>query len=218
MIKLMRLVPKHIREAVDLPPPVVQFVQPTSAHIHAYSKPAGDHAGKQYYQGNIDFTHGKTDGALVSKAGEVIKRFENSKDNPRGGFDKNRKKWFPHRSIEGGTATIAYGHKMKQGEDFREGLTDSEAVDLLHKDIKEKHDLAKTKIRNFDSLPITIKIATINALYRGDLGPKTMTLLAQNQFDKAAKEYLNHQEYRSTKNTGVKKCMEWNAKVFQGAA
>ena len=215
MIKLLQLVPKHIREAADLPP-VVQFVQPP-AH-HSYAKAAGDGAGKQYFQGNIDFSSGETNKNVIQKAASVIKRFENSKDNPRGGFDKNRKKWFPHASVEGGSPTIAYGHKVQRGEDFSKGLTDAEAEDLLVKDIKQKHDALKAKIKSFDTLPITIQIASINAAFRGDLGPKTMALLAQNQFDKAAKEYLNHQEYRSTKNTGVKKRMEWNAKVFQGAA
>ena len=209
------MVPKHIREAADLPP-VVQFVQPP-AH-HSYAKAAGDGAGKQYFQGNIDFSSGQTNKNVIQKAAAVIKRFENSKENPRGGYDKNKKRWFPHSSVEGGTPTIAYGHKVQRGEDFSKGLTDSEAEDLLSTDIKKKLDSLQAKIKSFDNLPITIQIASINAAFRGDLGPKTMALLARNQFGQAAKEYLNHSEYRSTKNRGVKSRMEWNAKVFQGAA
>jgi len=42
-------------------------------------------------------------------------------------------------------------------------------------------------------------------------------LLSQNKFAEAGKEYLNHGEYRSTKNRGVKKRMDWNAAVFRAA-
>ena len=40
-----------------------------------------------------------------------IKRVENS---VRDGWSKDKKKWFPHKSHEGGTDTIAYGHKLKK--------------------------------------------------------------------------------------------------------
>jgi hypothetical protein len=49
------------------------------------------------------------------------------------------------------------------------------------------------------------------------MGPKTIKLLNQNKFADAAKEYLNHREYRSTNNRGVKKRMDWNAAVFKAA-
>jgi GH24 family phage-related lysozyme (muramidase) len=216
MIKLIRLIPKHIREAADLPPPTVSFVQ--KADQHAYAKAAGDHAGKQYFQGNVDFSAGNADNDIVTKAAKIIKAFENNPNLRSGGFDKAKKKWFPHRSLEGGTPTIAYGHKMKPGENFSAGITDSEAEALLQKDIRNKLTELKKRIKSFDALPMTIKIAAVNAAFRGDLGPKTMDLLAKNQFAQAAKEYLNHNEYRTTSNSGVKKRMEWNAKVFAGSA
>ncbi len=213
MIKLRTLLPKSVQEAIDLPP-VTRVEKPA---WHSYAKPAGDGAGKQYYQSNMDFNSAQTDKNLASKAATVIKKFENSTANPRGGFDKVKKRWYPHKSLEGGSDTIAYGHKLKHGEDFSQGLTDGEAEDLLRKDVNEKIKTLQSKIHGFDGLPLTIKIAAINAMFRGDLGPKTMSLLAQNQFDKASKEYLNHAEYRTTKNNGVKKRMEWNAAVFSGA-
>jgi hypothetical protein len=43
--------------------------------------------------------------------------------------------WYPHKSFEGGTDTIAYGHKIKDGEDFSKGLTESEALKLLIEDL-----------------------------------------------------------------------------------
>ena len=34
----------------------------------------------------------------------------------------------------------------------------------------------------------------------------------------AAREYLDHREYETTGNKGVKKRMEWNAAVFKNAS
>jgi hypothetical protein len=42
-----------------------------------------------------------------------------------------------------------------------------------------------------------------------------MKLLDQYKFQDAAKEYLNHKEYKTTTNQGVKKRMNWNASVFK---
>lgn len=224
IIKLKDLLHElQLKEApvADLPPEVKLVMPP--AH-HAYTKAASDFAGKPYTQPNIDFGQAKQSGDLIARIVDVIKKFENSKDNPSGGYDKKLKKWFPHRSLEGGSATIAYGHKIQPNETaenkskrWRDGLTDDEALQLLEKDIKKKIDFAKTKISNFDGMPLTVKIATINALFRGDLGPKTMRLLSQNKFADAAREYLNHGEYRGTRNSGVKKRMDWNAEVFRAA-
>lgn len=218
MIKLKDLLLEQ--QLIEAPvadiPPAVHYVSPVSHH--AYGKAASDAAGAPYVQKNIDFTGIGEHGSLAAKAAAVIMRFENSKDNPHGGYNKEKKLWFPHSSVEGGAATIAYGHKILKGENFSRGISDEEASRLLEKDITRKIGDAKQHIKNFDSLPLTVRIAVVNALYRGDLGPKTMTLLASNQFGQAAKEYLNHREYRTTSNRGVKKRMEWNAKVIAAAA
>jgi len=201
----------------DVQPADVKFVAPPAANI-SYAKAAGDGAGKPYTQDNIDFSGNGDESLLISKAINVIKAFENSKANPKGGYNKQAKKWFPHKSIEGGSDTIAYGHKLLPGEDFSKGLTDHEAEQLLEKDIRAKLSTARSKVENFDGLPVTIKIAVLNGLFRGDMGPKTMRLLSQNKFADAAKEYLNHREYRTTKNQGVKKRMDWNYNVMKSAA
>lgn len=218
IIKLKDLLREHkIIEVVADAPPEVRFVMPYANH--AYAKPASDSAGKPYTQSNIDFSSdGKSsESNLETRVVNIVKRFENSIDNPRGGYNKAKKLWFPHKSLEGGSDTIAYGHKIQNGEDFSKGLSDSDALKLLEKDIGKKLNVAKSHIKNFDTLPLTVRIATINALYRGDMGPKTMKLLNQNKFADAAKEYLNHREYRSTNNRGVKKRMDWNAAVFKAA-
>jgi hypothetical protein len=147
-------------------------------------------------------------------------KFENSKDDPNGGYNKQLKKWFPHKSLEGGSDTIGYGHKIQAGENFSKGLTDDEAIKLLNKDVNRTIDIAKKFMKNFETFPLTIKIAIINAGFRGfgkkgDLGPETMKLLDQHKFQDAAKEYLNHKEYKTTSNKGVVKRMNWNSAVFR---
>ena len=76
----------------------------------------------------------------------------------------------------------------------------------------------RNKMKHFDTLPLPVKIAALNAYYRGDLGPRTMDLLNQNKFSDAAREYLKHNEYRTTRNLGVKKRMEYNAAIFKSVA
>ena len=74
---------------------------------------------------------------------EYIKGAENS---VKAGWDKNLKKWFPHKSAEGGKKTLAYGHKLKSGEDFSNGITDQEAHNLLQADLKIADDKAKRQV------------------------------------------------------------------------
>lgn len=196
----------------------VNFVVPP-AQI-SYAKAAGDGAGKPYTQDNIDFSGTGDESMLITKAANVIKAFENSKATPKGGYNKKLGKWFKYPDPPGQTKTysIAYGHFITKGEDFSNGLTDNEAEQLLEKDIRAKLSTARSKIKNFDGLPVTIKIAVLNGLFRGDMGPKTLSLLSQNKFADAAKEYINHREYRTTKNQGVKKRMDWNYNVIKSAA
>jgi len=46
-------------------------------------------------------------------------------------------KFYPYDSVEGGAQTIASGHKIKEGEDFSQGLTREEAKALLQTDFEE---------------------------------------------------------------------------------
>lgn len=220
VIKLKDLLRElQLQEApvADMPPPAVKFVMPSADH--AYGKAASDAAGKPYTQPNIDFTGiGGTDSdSLVkSKAANILKGFENT---IKAGYDKNTKKWYPHRSLEGGSDTIAYGHKIQKGEDFSQGITDDEAERLLDKDIDAKITLSRRLLKNFDGLPLQVKLAVINGMFRGDLSgsPETLKLLNANKFKQAAREYLNNKEYKTTKKRGIKKRMEWNAAVFAAA-
>jgi len=61
----------------------------------------------------------------------LVKEIENS---IRTGYRDGH--WYSYPSLEGGTKTIAYGHKLKEKENFSKGLTENEAVELLRKDLQ----------------------------------------------------------------------------------
>lgn len=80
----------------------------------------------------------------------------------------------------------------------------------------------KKKVPGYDGLPTEMKQAVMSAHYRGDLGPKTIKLINDGKWDEAAKEYLNHAEYKKRrakdKNDGVVQRMERNARAMWQAA
>lgn len=74
---------------------------------------------------------------------DYIKRVENQ---GKAGFDAKKNLWFPHKSFEGGSDTIGYGHKLQKGEDYSSGITDAQAQELL------KIDLSKAKQQVYKEL------------------------------------------------------------------
>jgi len=62
----------------------------------------------------------------------ALARVENS---VRKGWDDTQGLWFPHKSLEGGADTIAYGHKLHTRETFARGITEFEAFKLFHDDL-----------------------------------------------------------------------------------
>lgn len=148
---------------------------------------------------------------------QLIKSYENSMSNPKGGYDKAEGKWFPHASLEGGSDTIGYGHKIQAGEDFEDGLTDAQAVALLRQDIAKREVAIKGALPKYSTYPQYLKNAILSAWFRGDLGPKatpkTMKLMQAGNWTQASKEYLNSADYRSAL-PGVKLRMSNNAAAF----
>ena len=65
---------------------------------------------------------------------DYIKSVENA---GKVGYNKQKKLWFPHKSFEGGSDTIGYGHKIQSGENFSGGITDEQAESLLRKDLQK---------------------------------------------------------------------------------
>lgn len=96
---------------------------------------------------------------------DLLKEVENANKT---GFKSNA--WFPHKSVEGGTRTLAYGHKLsKQEEDGNyvvlpngkiidfdvRGLTEDEAETLLDADIQKHKSIAATQWNNFQKTPFS---------------------------------------------------------------
>lgn len=151
---------------------------------------------------------------------QLVKNWENSKDYKPGGWKPELKKWYPHRSPEGGTDTIAYGHKLTADDintgKFLKGITDQQAQKLMISDLEIAKRKAMKLVPSYSSLPTNVKQALINACYRGELSnsktPNTLKLMRAGKWKAAAREYLDHDEYK--KGGGVKTRMDWNAKQF----
>lgn len=105
--------------------------------------------------------------------------------------------------------TIGYGH---YGADVKKGtvLTESEARDLLRKDINKRMPKIKKTIKNFDNLSDDLKVEIAQSWFRGGISgsPETIKLINQGKFTEAATEFLDNEEYRTTKLGGVKTRME----------
>jgi GH24 family phage-related lysozyme (muramidase) len=76
-------------------------------------------------------------------------------------------------------------------------LSKSQIDKLLQADIKVKETLARKLIPTFDKLNVAAQQAIVNALFRGDLGKKTIALINKNKFKEAAVEYLKHPNFKS---------------------
>jgi len=168
---------------------------------------------------------------LTTKSVKIIAAYENNKFWKYGGWDKHAFRWFAHKSIEGGTRTLAYGHKITKDEhntgkiviegtmlSIENGLVDFLAIDLLEQDICIKIIAAKKLINEYHTFPEYIKRAIINGFYRGDLSGSPMTIkhINEGKWLKAAIEYLDNREYLSQRTMkGIKTRMEDNAEAFK---
>lgn len=102
--------------------------------------------------GKVDASKVKpTDQAAITQSvqksvGSFIDYIKKVENQGKVGYNAEKKLWFPHKSFEGGSDTIGYGHKIQKGEDFSKGITDAQAESLL------KTDLAKAKQQVYKEL------------------------------------------------------------------
>lgn len=116
-----------------------------------------------------------------------------------------------------GVLTIGYGTTKSVYPQLKPGMKISEktAEDLLTRGIQKIENDVRRRLPKYDSYPKYVQIAIMNASYRGDLGPATIKLINQGQWDSVSKEYLNHPNYTNPGNmTGVVKRMKSNADAF----
>lgn len=118
-----------------------------------------------------------------------------AENETRKGYSGGR--WYPHRSVEGGTGTIAYGHKIKAGEDYSEGLSDSQAQALLHDDLDTAWSRANIYIQRnfgFDMKYLPQNVQEMLVDFEFNLGtltgfPKFVRAVVGSDWDTAGREY-----------------------------
>lgn len=132
-----------------------------------------------------------------------------------------------------GNPTIGIGHFLNNSESDRniiktlfggkvnyddllsgkQELTKDQVQKLFSVDVKIKEKLASKLIPDYDKLDQGTKNAIINALYRGDLGKKTIGLINAKDWKSASIEYLNHKNVKSGPDQ-VKRRMKTNAALL----
>ena len=142
---------------------------------------------------------------------DILKELENSVG---AGKDEKDGKWYPHKSVEGGNKTIAYGHKISNEErdagTFDNGLTEEEAIELLKKDIDEANRKIRVEINDFDSFPYYLRQELVNSTYRDLLNksPKTLGFINDGDFEAAADEFTNDVDAYLDEDSGIKPRMD----------
>ena len=127
------------------------------------------------------------------------------------------KAFYPYPDSEG-KPTIGIGHLIKAGEDYSNGITAEEVLDLFVDDIEERISYARRIFDNWEAFPQKLKIALVNGIYRGDIKSKheTVKLINAGMWVEASKEYLDHGDYRKSKagNGQIARRMEHNSKMM----
>ena len=83
-------------------------------------------------------------------------------------------------------------------------LTDQDAKKIFKKDFEDHKKRISNKINNFDKLPQDLKVELIQAEYRGDASlksgktPSWIKKFNSGTYKAAAKEFLNHKEYKKS--------------------
>ena len=120
------------------------------------------------------------------------------------------KPYDPESGAPRGTLTIGWGHT---GEYAKPGntITPAQAEELLTADITSKEQRAKQTFTEYSNFTLPVQRAIVNILFRGNLGPKTTSLIKTSPVDwnSVADEYLNSNEYRREE----KKSMERRART-----
>lgn len=114
----------------------------------------------------------------------------------RKGYDSESGKWYPYN--DGSGWHIAYGHKIKNGENFTNGITEAQAHDLLMIDLNEAFDKARVyfeergyDITAFDTRQIEI---VLDYTFNGCLysHPRFMNAVANSDLEGQRREYKRY--------------------------
>lgn len=145
---------------------------------------------------------------------QQLRQLENSvKAGYKGG------KWYPHDSVEGGTKTIGYGHKLSGKENYNQGLTTAQVLALQKKDLVKHTNIARYTVDKaygkgtFDKLPETRKVLLVDYAYNGVLHkfPKFMEATVKGDKANMLKQY---KRYSGSKPLTQRN--EWTRSVIEG--
>ena len=128
----------------------------------------------------IGFIDPKQDRDFVN----YMKQAENS---IKKGFEKGR--WYPHKSVEGGTDTIAYGHKLGKVERYPNGLSNAEAENLLKRDLMNAENKVKTRIGEKEYNKLIDLAFNVRNFHLSSTFPKFIAGVIADDIDVMKKEY-----------------------------
>jgi len=125
------------------------------------------------------------------------------------GYDKTKKLWFPHKSVEGGFPTIGYGHKIQTNhelEAYKKGISDEDVEKLLKSDltIANKHVHEYIKSRYKVDVMLTQKQSEMLTDFAFNLGglkkfPRFVDAVLRNRWDIVKTEYVRTAAGKSLK-------------------
>lgn len=210
---------KYLSKINDTPEHKVAAVQQAETIINS---PKFDQAAKRVL---VKLKHPTaaasiSDSALYDKAAKFVMANEIIGTNIR---DKANDRFLSVHLDDAGIPTIGIGHKMMPGDP--KVLNHAQVEALFKKDLAKHFNIVKKMFnKQWNKLPADIKIALIDISYRGDLVPPEggefnfVKLIKQGKYAAAAKQYLDHTEYRErkqvSKSNGVVKRMNKNAKII----
>jgi len=103
----------------------------------------------------------------------------------------------------GDVPTIGYGHTGEYAKpDAR--ISDEAAEGILKKDIQVREPELKNLMPEFEVFPPELQVPLASSHFRGSLGqsPKTLSYINQGEYEKAADEFLDNDEYRNAEARG----------------
>jgi len=147
-----------------------------------------------------------------------------SENDAKVGWNKWKQEWCPHDSVEGGTKTIAYGHKLLPTDDPNKCISDEEALRLFEQDLLKAEEKARSEFNHFrpqnlewDDLTLgeqqilsalVFNIGTLKNK-RGTFGwPKLVKAMFDKEYDTVREEMLT---YTNGKPLTRKRDLIWEA-------
>lgn len=140
---------------------------------------------------------------MAISSNSFIDYLKNVENSVKSGYKNG--KWYPHKSVEGGSDTIAYGHKLKKGENFSSGLTDSEADDLLKKDMEIARQTIRREIKKYGVSMLSPEKEEMLIDFSFNLGtihkfPKFVGAIVKDDWGTAKEEYKRYTGGKELKN------------------